>query len=209
MTHIIHRRLLAAGYTGEANLDALVAYVDLLVKWNKKINLTSLDIDPITDAAIDRLLVEPVMAAQFVSRPDVSVIDLGSGGGSPAIPFKIQLPGSKMRMVESRSRKCAFLREASRHLGLSDTAVEETRFEQLRDRVHLNSLADIVTIRAVRIDDGLVELVRWLLAPGGLIFRFSSTSEDELPAKLRLVNSQTLVASLESQLQIIQFSDKT
>ena len=209
MTHIIHRRLLAAGYTGEANLDALVAYVDLLVKWNKKINLTSLDIDPITDAAIDRLLVEPVMAAQFVSRPDVSVIDLGSGGGSPAIPFKIQLPGSKMRMVESRSRKCAFLREASRHLGLSDTAVEETRFEQLRDRVHLNWLADIVTIRAVRIDDGLVELVRWLLAPGGFIFRFSSTSEDELPAKLRLVNSQTLVASLESQLQIIQFSDKT
>lgn len=199
---------MASGYAGVANLDAMVAYVNLLMKWNRKINLTSLDIDPISDAAIDRLIVEPIKAAEFVSRPDASVIDLGSGGGSPAIPLKIQLPASKMRMVESRSRKCAFLREASRHLELPNTSVEESRFEQLRERSHLESSADIITIRAVRMDDDLVELIRWLLSPGGLVFRFSSSTEDQLPAKLQLVRSHVLVASPESRLQVIQLAAK-
>jgi 16S rRNA (guanine527-N7)-methyltransferase len=191
---------------GHASLDTLVAYLDLLVKWNKKINLTSLDIDPLTDAAIDRLLVEPVKAAEFVSDAEASVIDLGSGGGSPAIPIKIQLPKSKLRMVESRSRKCAFLREASRHLGLSDTSVEESRFEQLHERVSLKSSADIVTIRAVRLDAELVKLVRWLLVPGGRVFRFSNTADEQLPRQFQLVSSHGLVASFQSQLQIIELA---
>ena len=205
MTHTnVEQRLAAVGFSGHANLDKLISYVDLLVKWNRKINLTSLDIDPITDSAIDRLLVEPVMASGFVSNPAALVIDLGSGGGSPAIPFKIQLPQAKMRMVESRSRKCAFLREASRYLGLSDTVIEESRFEQLRANAYLKSSADIITVRAVRIDDELTQLVHWLLVPGGRIFRFSNTTDDELPAGLRLLSTHNLVTDLKSQLQIIE-----
>jgi len=194
-----------SGYVGAVNLEQLVTYIDLLVKWNRKINLTSLDIDPLTDAAIDRLIVEPVIASTFVESPGVSVIDLGSGGGSPAIPFKVQLPQSGMRMVESRSRKCAFLREAIRQIGLSQTYVEEDRFELLKQHEHLKSSAEIITFRAVRLDDELLDLIRWLLVPGGRIFRFTNTSDTALPSGLRCLSQHPLVSSIKSELQILYF----
>ena len=51
-------------------------------------------------------------------------MDIGSGGGSPAIPLKLATPGSALTMVEVKARKSAFLREAIRQLGLTDTQVE-------------------------------------------------------------------------------------
>src|SRR6185436_3405002 len=105
-------------------------YLALLSKWNRTINLTSLDLEPPSDEAIDRLLVEPIAASYSAGEPQM-VIDLGSGGGSPAIPFWIQLPSSKLTMVESRSRKCAFLREAVRQIRPGRATALDLRFEEL------------------------------------------------------------------------------
>jgi 16S rRNA (guanine527-N7)-methyltransferase len=93
----------------------LVTYFDLLFRWNQKINLTSLTN---IDEAIDRLLLEPVAAARELAHSP-SIIDLGSGGGSPAIPLALALSAPRLVMVESRSRKAAFLREAVRELGMN------------------------------------------------------------------------------------------
>ena len=60
-----------------------MAYHELLSRWNRKINLTALD-NP--DEAIDRLLLEPVLAARHFPAPDASVMDIGSGGGSRPFP---------------------------------------------------------------------------------------------------------------------------
>jgi len=204
---MIGDRLVHAGIGNAVNQGLLCSYIELLAKWNRKINLTSLDIDPICPSAIDRLIVEPVIASQFIGSGEVSVIDLGSGGGSPAIPLKTQLPMARLRMVESRSKKCAFLREAVRNLGLSDTSVEETRFELLTQSQRLSASADVVTIRAVRLDDDLCDLIRWLLAPGGLVFRFSSPGESQFPSRLKLIESHPLVESPRSDLQILQIID--
>ena len=150
---MITERLASAGFDGEFDAVALSGYVDLLVKWNRKINLTSLDVEPLTALAIDRLIVEPVLASALLDEHGISIIDLGTGGGSPAIPFKIQQSSSSLRMIESRSRKCAFLREAIRHIGLNSTSVEESRFELLNSQLHLKSLAHLIRLRAVRLDD--------------------------------------------------------
>ena len=107
--------------------DALLAYLELLALWNSKINLTALD-DP--DAAIDRLILEPLLAARHVPE-GASVIDIGSGGGSPAIPLKLAAPRIKLWMVESKTRKSAFLREAIRQLDLRECFVETRRYEEL------------------------------------------------------------------------------
>src|SRR4029450_11587640 len=96
---------------------ALAAYYELLARWNRKINLTALD-NP--DEAIDRLLLEPVVATKQLARPDVRIMDVGSGGGSPAIPMKLAAPGAALTMVEVKARKSAFLREAVRSLGLRE-----------------------------------------------------------------------------------------
>ena len=97
--------------------DRLEGYFHLLARWNVRINLTALPLDPPTPEAIDRLLIEPLVAATWAETPLIWY-DVGSGGGSPAIPFKIVHSRAKLTMVESRTRKAAFLREAVRTLEL-------------------------------------------------------------------------------------------
>lgn len=156
-------------------LDLHERYISLLTKWNRTINLTSLALEPPSDEAIDRLLVEPIAASALAGTP-ANIIDIGTGGGSPAIPFWIQLPGSRLTMVESRSRKCAFLREAVRQIKPGQGTAIDCRFEDLLDREPgLRNSADIVTIRAVRLDGPTHALVGALLKPDGRVFHFTDT----------------------------------
>src|SRR5207302_49744 len=97
-------------------------------------------------------------------------MDVGSGGGSPAIPLKIAHPSARLTMVESRSRKAAFLREVSRQLELSDTSVENERVEALADRSP--EAAELITVRAVRLDAELTRVLRGLLQPSGRLAMF-------------------------------------
>src|SRR5262245_38745059 len=72
-------------------VDKFVRYCDLLNYWNRRINLTSLDLNPPSKEALDRLFIEPLLAVRHVGTP-THWIDIGSGGGSPAIPMKISRP---------------------------------------------------------------------------------------------------------------------
>jgi 16S rRNA G527 N7-methylase RsmG len=80
-------------------------------------------------------------------------------------------------MVESRSRKAAFLREVVRELTLGDAAVENVRFEVLTSRPRHEATAELVTVRAVRIDEQLVQACRQLLKPGGELIPFGYRGE--------------------------------
>lgn len=157
-------------------VDALEAYFRLLAHWNKKINLTSLPLDKPTEATVDRLFIEPLAAADRLLGSADAWFDLGSGGGSPAIPMKVSRPGAKLSMVESRSKKTAFLREAVRELRLKDTDVVESRFEALSsDGSRLNA-TDIVTVRAVRPDLVLFQTANYLLRSGGRLIIFGTAA---------------------------------
>jgi 16S rRNA G527 N7-methylase RsmG len=74
--------------------------------------------------------------------------------------------------VESKNRKAAFLREAIRQLGLKDTAVEASRVEELLSRPHMHEGADVVTVRAVRLDKKFLAEIQAFLKPHGLLFLF-------------------------------------
>lgn len=181
-------------------LERLVAYFDLLSKWNQRMNLTA-RVD--TDEAIDRLLVEPMIAARFLPRGDFRLMDIGSGGGSPAIPMKLMAPAMRLWMVESKVRKGAFLREAVRHLELSDTLVESQRVEDLLLRPDLQELMDVVSIRAVGVDSEFLRRVALLLEPGGQFFLFVGASS-RIPSTLEplfsVLGRERLVDALQSQL---------
>jgi 16S rRNA (guanine527-N7)-methyltransferase len=129
--------------TDDHRLAQLAVYFGLLTKWNKTISLSGLTLDPPSDESLDRLLVEPVLAAQFIGKDRAAgqLLDLGSGGGSPAIPLKIALPALKLRMVEAKTRKSAFLREVVRALSLTDAEVLNARMEELLARPDLNEVA--------------------------------------------------------------------
>lgn len=154
-------------------LGPLELYFRLLSQWNAKINLTAFPMDTPTDEAFDRLLVEPLVAArQFPSDTRGAWVDLGSGGGSPAIPLKIARPLLSLTMIESKERKSAFLREAVRLLGLADTTVETERFEVASQNVAHSATADLVTVRAVRADSVLFETAERMLRDGGRLLLF-------------------------------------
>jgi len=169
----LEARARAAGVDLQSTLrDRLLGYYDLLSKWNRTINLTSLSD---TDAAIDRLLLEPLLAARVLPQP-AAMMDLGSGGGSPAIPLALALDAPRLVMVESRGRKAAFLREAARVVGLHAT-VEAARFEDLSDRSDYRGTMDIVSMRAVRMDAATLEIARAFAKPGGCLALFTSESQ--------------------------------
>ena len=189
----IARRSNRAGLSIDSPLrEALAAYVDLLMRWNRRINLTALTDD---DDGIDRLVIEPLVAAQRLPRPDAVVTDIGSGGGSPAVPMKLAAPSVRLRMVESKTRKAAFLREVVRRLALEETAVEACRFEDLADRQELAAQSDVVSVRAVRTGARMLRRIEPLLKADGVVFLFRSTrgNVDAVPAPWRVDGAYPLL----------------
>lgn len=101
-----------------------------------------------------------------------TLVDIGSGGGSPAIPVKLALPELGLRMVEARARKAAFLREAVRHLGLDRTEVHAERYEALLARKELQKAHDALTVRGVRLSIDVLRRLQTFVAPGGTLLLF-------------------------------------
>ena len=197
----IARRINRAGVAvTPATLDRLVAYYELLETWNRKINLTA---EVESDAAVDRLLVEPLVAAQSLPRRAAAMIDIGSGSGSPAIPMKLSAPAVGLVMVESKTRKAAFLREVVRQLAMGSAVVETGRFEELLSRPDLRGVMDVVTIRAVRLDHRALADLQEFLKPGGQIFLFGGSTipvRDPIRLPLSLSGATPLVEPLRSKL---------
>lgn len=181
----LRRKARRAGLSISAELaEGLEAYYRLLELWNQKINLTALPLTDAPDEAMDRLLIEPLLAARFLPTPDCRVLDVGSGGGSPAIPMKLAVPGIQMWMVEAKTRKCAFLREAIRQLALFDTVVETARYEELLTRPDLHEAMNVVTVRAVRVEIRVLMSLQAFARPGGQIFLFRGRTGPDVPSAL-------------------------
>jgi 16S rRNA (guanine527-N7)-methyltransferase len=188
--------------------ESLEHYFALLAKWNERINLTSFRLQPNgDDEAIDRLLIEPVVAAGHLPPHAATAIDIGSGGGSPAIPLALASPRLHMRMVESKTRKAVFLREALRALNLGRAEVETSRYEQLLARPELHETLDLLTIRAVRVEPRALMTLQAFVKPGGLLLLFRGPTadlSDALTPPLSWVATFPLVESLRSRLVVLR-----
>jgi 16S rRNA (guanine527-N7)-methyltransferase len=171
---LIERAASKAGFgLNSSQAEQIASYLELLARWNQTINLTALPLAGFPDETLDRAVMEPLAAAAHLPLAAGVWFDVGSGGGTPAIPLKIVRPALELTMVESRSRKAAFLREAVRTLGLSGAAVANERFE-LMDLAPNRGTAGLVTARAVQISHELVSFSAALLAAGGYILFFTS-----------------------------------
>ena len=203
LERIVRRAARAGLEVDQPLLQALTAYVGLLLRWNRRINLTALTDD---DRGIDRLIIEPLVAAQRLPAPGPSITDIGSGGGSPAVPMKLAAPAARLRMVESRTRKVAFLREVVRQLDLGGTVVEACRYEELTARGTVFEGADVVTARAVRMESRTLKRILPLVKPGGAVFLFRTRADidAEIPPPLRMEATCPLLDSSDSRLVILR-----
>jgi 16S rRNA (guanine(527)-N(7))-methyltransferase RsmG len=182
-------------------IDPFLAYFDVLSRWNRKINLTALSD---TDQAIDRLLLEPLAAGRLLPRPD-RLVDLGSGGGSPAIPLALTIGAGELVMIESRARKAAFLREVVRIVQIRAT-VESARFEDVAQEPRYRGSADLVSMRAVRLDEASRHATASLLKSTGVFALFTS-SLVKTPTGFVDVAAQSLIR--ESKLQTFRLERST
>jgi 16S rRNA (guanine527-N7)-methyltransferase len=206
----LSRRARRAGLTMPRELGGrLEVYYRLLTTWNSKINLTGLDLLDPTPETLDRLLIEPVVAARYVPVGARTLIDIGSGGGSPALPFALATPSLALVMVESKTRKSVFLREAVRALGLRDVEVATARFEELLARPDLHEHHDLLTIRAVRIETRVLMSLQAFVRPGGHLLLFRGTVASTDPAEavhppLAWKATYPLIEALGSRLVILE-----
>lgn len=140
----------------------LTRYLACLQRWSQKINLTGAET---TDTAVNTLVL-PVLGAETMLSG--SVIDVGSGNGSPGLILAALRPDLRFTLLEPRAKRWAFLREASREMGIQNVAV-------LRDRsdTYRGEPAMTVTMRAVGLSP---ESLRPLVRSGGCVLVFGGPS---------------------------------
>ncbi|WP_054951108.1 16S rRNA (guanine(527)-N(7))-methyltransferase RsmG [Numidum massiliense] len=127
--------------------DQFARYYELLVQWNKKMNLTAITERP--DVYWKHFYDSLTLAfGQGVS--DVRyVIDVGSGAGFPSLPLKIAFPHLQVTIVDSLNKRLTFLRELCTELLLSDVQTVHARAEALGQDGDYREAFDLVTARAV------------------------------------------------------------
>jgi 16S rRNA (guanine527-N7)-methyltransferase len=139
---------------------------------------------------VDRLFIEPLVGASLIKQSVSIWFDLGSGGGSPAVPLQLAHPAKRLIMVESKERKAAFLREVIREVPVSGAEVEVSRIEEVAGSERNAGIADLVTVRAVRLEASLFSWVQTLLRFGGQAILFGAApTVSHLPRGLELTNA--------------------
>jgi 16S rRNA (guanine527-N7)-methyltransferase len=159
-----HRAALAAlGLAGPA-LGRLAAYLDTLAAWSQRVNLTAAR----TPAERVRLLVADIVAAAHLPEAG-RLIDVGSGNGSPGLVLALLRDELEVTLLEPRTRRWAFLREAARAAGRGGIRVERRRHDR-----YAGPPAQTVTLRALALP--LVELAG-LVQPQGRVIVFGGRPE--------------------------------
>ena len=178
-------------------IDALLAYAELLLKWNKTYNLTALR-DPaqvITHHLLDSLAFVPNVGKE-------PLLDVGSGGGLPGIPLAIMRPDLPVTLVDTVQKKTTFLQQVVIQLGLKNVTVHHARVENLRGQFGQ------ISSRAFAELSLIVSLRRHLLAPNGVWLGMKGVFPKEellvLPADVICVKSIELkVPGLDAERHLI------
>src|SRR5271169_2382326 len=150
-------------------LDQISIYIDLLLRWNARINLTAIRNE---EEIVTRHFGESLFLARHLFPPPgdplhpPTVLDIGSGAGFPALPLKIWAPHIHLTLIESNHKKAAFLREVARALTLTHINVITDRAETVIARPDLPK-ADVVTLRAVEHFETILPQAVTFMAPNG------------------------------------------
>jgi 16S rRNA (guanine527-N7)-methyltransferase len=151
----------------------LLAFRDLLLKWNRTYNLTALR-DP--EQAVSHHLLDSLAILPHVGAG--ALLDVGSGGGLPGIPLAIARPELAVTLVDAVQKKTTFLQQAAIELGLKNVAVHHARVEEMRGQyaqISSRAFADLAR---------LVDLTRHLLEPGGRWLAMKGVRPDDEIAAL-------------------------
>ena len=174
-------------WLNSTQLGQVATYVELLLRWNARINLTAVRDE---ESIVTRHFGESLFAARFLFPaepqatastaqesglgPSYDLIDLGSGAGFPGLAIKIWAPRIRLSLIESNQKKATFLREVARSLGLADVNVFGERAERFPGS------ARVVTLRAVEHFQNILAVATKLVLPGGKVALLIGSSQTSI-----------------------------
>ena len=128
----------------EEKLEKLNKFYNLLIEWNKKINLTRIEKE---DEVYLKHFYDSLTITKIINIENMYICDIGSGAGFPGIVLKIVFPKIKIDLVEATEKRCNFLKLVIEKLNLKDISVINERAEIYSKEVR--EKYDLVTSRAV------------------------------------------------------------
>ena len=144
-------------------------YYQELIQWNKRVNLTA-----ITDYSdvqvkhfLDSLTITLALSKEALEKPNFNIIDIGTGAGFPGMPLKILLPQTRLTLIESTSKKTAFLDHIIQKLALDDVDVINNRAEEIAHAASYREQFNLVISRALAPLATLAELALPFCYVGG------------------------------------------
>ena len=171
-TQFVREALAPFGVEVDDRLAAQVSrYMETLLFWNQKVNLTAVT-EP--REILTRHFGESMFGAQFLSRPEGVLGDVGSGAGFPGLALKLASPALHLKLIEPTIKKAVFLSEVVRALELNGVEVVKERTERIRGLG-----ADVVTARAVGELAGLLGWARDAVFEGGQVLLWLGAEDAE------------------------------
>lgn len=188
------------GQLAPHDLERISTYIDILLHWNARINLTAIR-DPAE--IVTRHFGESLLAARhlFPARTHATrsrLADIGSGAGFPGLPIKLWAPEIALTSIESNNKKAAFLREVTRALALTDVNIENVRAETVAPVSF-----EVVTLRAVERFANILPTAARLLIPGGRLALLVSSSQITVAGALPNVSWEPPIAIPKSQSRLL------
>lgn len=183
-----------------ATLARMLAYSELLLKWNRVYNLTAIRA---SDQAITHHMLDSLAVLAHLGGIE-RLADVGSGGGLPGIPLAIARPALAVTSIEAVSKKASFQQQAKIELELANLTVLNERVENVR----ADPLFDAVISRAFSDLSEFVRLTAHLLRPGGRFLAMKGVYPEaeiaSLPAGIRVVEALPLqVPGLDAERHLI------
>lgn len=182
----------------------LLAYLELLAKWNAAYNLTGIKNkeDMLSLNILDSLVLAP-----WIDKH--SIADVGTGAGLPGIPLAIYYPDKQFILIDSNSKKTRFVFQAMVELGLTNVSVVQSRVQDYASQQQV----DIVTSRAFSSLADFATSCRHLVAPAGKFFamkgQYPYQELAELPEEFSVVAVHPLnVPGLKAERHLVEMAIK-
>lgn len=199
--HIVRRLLTPFGVDlSDEQVEQLLTYLELLLRWNKKINLTAIRTP---EECVTRHFGESFLLARAL-RVTGSLLDVGSGAGFPGLALKILVPELSTTLLEPVGKKRAFLREAASRCQMSSVEVVASTIQEASSKDKHGDF-DLITIRAVgNLDQLLPYAFSVLRAQGSLcLWVGSDQAEDVMRANLAVEWRDPLPIPLSQKRRIL------
>ena len=176
--HILEDGCQAFGVTlTDKQIEQFEKYYELLVEWNKVMNLTGITE---FDEVMQKHFVDSVAAAKYAEMEKVnSLIDVGTGAGFPGIPLKIVYPHIQVTLLDSLNKRIKFLEEVVDNLGLTGIETVHGRAEDAAKKAEYREQFDLSVSRAVANLASLTEYCLPFVKVGGKFVSYKSVSVDE------------------------------